>query len=107
MAQKKVSKTFKAGCFTYTVHFQRDNDENHGSTDTSTKEIWINTRYDLQIQKETLFHELLHIAFEDCPILDKPYEKSFDEEEDIIRYISPKMVQILQDNPWLKEFIFE
>lgn len=106
MAQKKVSKTFKSGPFTYKVHFQKESDECCGKTCTTEKEIWINTRYSDEVQRETLFHEILHVAFEDCALLDKPYEKMFDMEEDLIRFISPRLVQIFQDSDWLGEYIF-
>lgn len=106
MSRKEV-KEAKVGCFTYKIRFQKSADDDCGSTDLTIKEIYINTAFDLQIQKETLFHELLHVAFEDCPILDKKYEKDDDKEEDVVRFISPRLVQILQDNPWIPEFIFK
>lgn len=92
-------------CFEYKVHFQRSSDEDHGSTDVSTKEIWINTRFNEDIQRETLFHELLHVVFDDCALLESGAVKTTDPEESLIRYISPRLVLLFQENPWLSEYI--
>jgi Zn-dependent peptidase ImmA (M78 family) len=100
------SKSAKLGFYTYTINFKRLSDENHGETDTNTKEMWINTRFSDEIQRETLFHELLHVSLEDCPSLRIEEMKAGDREEDIVRCISPRMVQYLADNDWLREFIF-
>lgn len=93
-------------CFTYKVHFQRSNDEDHGSTDTSTKEIWINTRFNEEIQKETFFHELLHVVLDDCALLESGAVKTMDPEESLIRYISPRLVLLLQENNWIADYVF-
>jgi len=85
----KSSKKLKAGYFTYEVLFQKNSDENHGETCTSTKTIWINTRFSKQLQKETLFHEILHVTWEDCPLWDKSYDKQDDNEEEMVRFTPP------------------
>ena len=68
--------------------------------------IWINTRYSLQVQKETLLHELLHVSLEDCPLMEHPIEKKDDNEEYLVRFISPRLYQILAENKKVREFIF-
>jgi Zn-dependent peptidase ImmA (M78 family) len=99
------SKKAKLGYFTYIIHFKRIQDENHGLTDLETKEIWVNNKDDLQIQRDTLFHELLHVASEDVPSLKlKDYEG--DREEDTIRFQSPRMMQFLADNKWIRTFLY-
>jgi len=99
------SKKAKLGYFTYTIHFSKIQDENHGITDLETKEIWINPKDALQIQRDTLFHELLHVASEDVPSL-KLDEYKGDREEDTIRLQSPRMMQFLSDNKWIREFLY-
>jgi Zn-dependent peptidase ImmA (M78 family) len=105
---KNAHKTLEAklGAFTYKIHFSRQSDENHGLTDTSTKEIWINSRFDIQVQKETLLHELLHVALEDFPLFENPIAKADEQEEYTVRYISPRLHQFLADNEELNAFIF-
>jgi Zn-dependent peptidase ImmA (M78 family) len=101
MSKKKA----KLGFYTYSIYFKRIQDEHHGLTDLETKEIWINNKDNLELQRETLFHELLHVASEDVPALkNKDYEG--DREEDCIRLQSPRMMQYISDNKWLREFLF-
>ena len=99
------SRQAKLGFYTYTIHFKRIQDENHGLTDLETKEIWINNKRSEEIQRETLFHELLHVASEDIPAFTLK-EYSGDREEDTIRFQSPRIMQYLTENDWLREFIF-
>jgi len=101
-----MTKKAKLGLFTYDVTFQKMSDEDHGSTDLAEKKIWINTRFSKEIQAETLFHELLHVAYEDCSLFKNPCEKEDDTEEYSIRYISPKIVNYIDSNGWVKDFIF-
>lgn len=96
----------KLGFYTYKIRFSEQSTENHGVTDTDSKEIWINTKGTKEMQRETLFHELLHVALEDCPALRIEEMKADDREEDIVRAISPRMMQFLCDNPSLQEFLF-
>ena len=104
---KNKETTFKHKCFTYNIYFQYEDGEYHGRGERDAKAIWINTFYPKEQQQETLFHEILHIAFTDCALWDKTYDKEAEFEEDIIRYISPSMVQIFQDNPHIADFIFK
>lgn len=106
MAKKILQFPIRYGCITYTVMFPSDLEGLHGETDRLKKIVSINSRDSIDIQRETLFHEILHVAFEDIPIFKFNYQGKEEElEEDIIRYISPKMVQLLQDNKKLRDFI--
>lgn len=98
------SKKLKIRCFTYTVHFTKAASD-HGETDNETKQIYINTNYPLQTQRETLHHEILHACLHDYPNFGKEM-KSDEQEEEIVRYQSPVEVQIYQDNKWVRDFIF-
>jgi Zn-dependent peptidase ImmA (M78 family) len=94
------------GAFKYEVYFQPNDGSDHGSTTTHEKRIFVNINDSVEVQRETLFHELLHVAFEDCPLIKHPLPDSEDQEEYTIRYISPRIFEYLNDNKWLKEFIF-
>ena len=96
----------KLGYFDYTLIFRRDSDDDYGKTDLEGKVIYVNTRYNLQAQKETLFHELLHVSLEDCPLWEATPEKHNDMEEAVVRFISPRMMDYLAHNPFLRLFIF-
>lgn len=77
----------------------------HGATDVDEKKIYINTNFNEECQKETLLHELLHVVLNDCSLFKHPIENDEDQEEYIIRYMSPKLYQVLRDNKELREFI--
>lgn len=99
------SKQAKLGFYTYKIHFMEIQSENHGITDLETKEIWVSNKDSSEIQRETLFHELLHVASEDISAL-KLEEYKGDREEDTIRFQSPRMMQYLCDNKWIRSFLF-
>ncbi len=101
-----MKKSFKLGYFTWDVYFQPSDGENFGSTSVQKKQIFIDNSHPLQIQRETLLHELLHACSEDCPSYRIDYANPTDREEDIIRFISPRLAQALEDSKWLREFIF-
>ena len=87
------------------VHFNNSDKADHGSTDVDNKEIYINTKYNEEVQRETLHHEILHAALLDFPNMGKEMD-SDKQEEDIIRYISPILVTIYRENKWLRDFIY-
>ena len=77
----------------------------YGKTDPMTKIITIYKSPNSQIEKETLFHELMHAAGED------KYDSIFqfsgnDKEENLIRILSPVFMQMLSDNRELTKYLF-
>ena len=96
----------KLGAFIYELVLRRDSDDDFGKTCLADKTIWINTRYSNQVQRETLLHELLHVALEDCPLLDNPIDKKEDMEEAVVRFISPRMFQFINDNKNLQKLLW-
>lgn len=67
---------------------------NFGSTNWATAEIEIDSNFPEQEQKETLIHELIHIAFRNTA-----YSfKDRDEEEKIVASWSSNIFGILKDN---------
>lgn len=103
-----MKKTLKCGFFVYDVHFNFSSDEDCGSTALAEKKIFINTRFAEQVQKETLMHEILHVCLEDYPYPSEiASQKDREEhEEHLVRKISPNIVLILNDNKWVRDFIF-
>ena len=100
-----MNKKIKLGFFTWEIYFQPDV-EDHGQTDCDRKRILIDSDLPEEGQRETLFHELLHVALEDCAAIRLDYEKGADREEDVVRHISPLMMLYISQNKWLKEFLF-
>ena len=62
----------RLGAFDYDIIFGPNDGSDHGSTDTTKKRIFINIEDSKQIQSETLLHELLHVASEDCSLFKHP-----------------------------------
>jgi len=100
-----MRKTIKLGFFTWEVFFQPDV-EDHGQTDFDRKRILIDSDLPEEGQRETLFHELLHVALEDCSAIRREYEKNDDREEDVVRHISPYIMTYVCGNKWLRGFLF-
>jgi Zn-dependent peptidase ImmA (M78 family) len=99
-------KTIKIGFFTYRVFFQPADGEDHGSTDTDNKMIFIDSGRNIQCKRETLFHEIHHACLDDCPSFKMVYDTPDEREEDVIRFLSPRMIQVLNDNKWVREYLF-
>ena len=82
-----------------------DSDDEFGHTNKEKYRIYINSDAPEMVQRETLFHELMHVSFIDCSLFKHPIESDDEQEEMVIRYSSPKLFQILRDNNELREFI--
>lgn len=101
---KKPTK-LKCGAFTYTIVFNEWDASDYGSTEEGDKKIYINTRFNEETQRETLLHEIQHVAYVDCPLFHNlPSEDKL--EEELIRYTNPKIFQILRDNPAITRWLF-
>ena len=80
-----------------------------GKTDIGSKTIIIYKHDSLEIERETLFHELLHAALDDkidaifCFDNDRKID---DKEENLVRLLSPSLMQILSGNPKLQNYLF-
>ena len=107
---KKPTKFF-SDCFEWTIYWSKEKaDEVFGKTDTSTKTITIYQCDSKQIERETLFHELLHVALDDKAESVFGYEpndaKAHDKEENLIRLLSPAFMEILTRAPELVRYLF-
>ena len=79
-----------------------------GITHLTDRKIQINDSDSEPVQKETLLHELLHVSMEDCTGLSKTFKGDReDREETIVRHVSPRLFQILRDNPKVKHYILD
>ena len=99
---KKVRRPSKVriGCFTYSITFIKClSSDDHGTTNTESKEIMIYDTGNEEVVKETLCHEIDHILFEDIVSTINDDDKEADKEEKIIRLHSPRMKQCFTDNP--------
>lgn len=102
---KTKPSSIKAGYFTYDIEFNtRSITDAHGETDTDNKTITIHDRRSEELNRETLFHEILHVAFADSFVFEG--DKADDLEERAIRIISPRLIQIFRDNPDLSRYLF-
>ena len=105
---KKPTK-FKSGCFNWTIYWsQEEADEMYGKTDHSTKTVTIYKCKSDEITKETLLHELLHVALEDKAesIFNyDPDKKDYDKEENLVRLLSPTLFYLIRENPELIRFL--
>ena len=74
----------------------------YGETDRYKDTIKIRTEQSPDQMRETLLHEVLHVCFD---VSGLSHELEDDEEETIVRQLSPILLQALQDNPGLVELL--
>ena len=100
---------FKAGCYSWQIYWsQEEAEEMYGKTDSHNKVVTIYKCKNDEILRETLLHELLHVVMEDkaeAVFNFDPDKKEYDKEENLIRLISPVLMQIINDNPELWQFL--
>ena len=92
---------------TYSIKFVKsvDKEDSCGSTRIDQLTIRVNNLMALDAQRETLLHELLHCCLIDCAYT-VPNEKNIvDIEENIILHASPRLFQVLRDNPKVANFL--
>ena len=117
MAQRKKKglltypRTFVSGNFNWKIFWHEDGNSGKdlfGETDVDSKEIdiYIKNR-SLEAVKDTLLHELLHVCLEDLvPVISSMDKPDYDKEEALVRFLTPRLFQMLNDNANLKDFIF-
>ena len=104
----KKPDSFKAGFYNWTIVWSEEEvDSCFGKTDAGTKTIIIYKQGNDQVEKETLLHELLHVALDDkCESIFNVEGSVNDKEENLIRLLSPVIMQIICDNRQLCHFLF-
>ena len=84
----------------YRISFLKNLKEDCGETRLDLKRIYINPTMTMDVQKETLLHEILH-----CCLIDLFCQSGMDSknleiiEETIVLHLSPRLFQVLRDNP--------
>lgn len=75
-----------------------------GHTSTHKHEIWCDPSGAETLVRETVLHEVLHALFDDsgAPIAD-----DVDQEEIVIRALSPRLYAVLVENPGLVAYLTE
>lgn len=100
-------KTARVGCFTYTIELHDASvSDNHGDTCLEKKKINLFDNGNSEVLKETLLHEFLHTLLEDVLRTIKDIESPAEQEEQLIRILSPRLMAWGQDNPELLDFIW-
>lgn len=100
---------FKSGFYTWKIIWSEEKaDECFGKTDIGSKTIIVYKHDNKEVERETLFHEILHAAMDDkCEaIFGYDSGKLDDKEENLIRLISPVMMNILCENRELQNYLF-
>lgn len=96
----------KIGGFIYKVKYKRTVGDHLGITYIDKKLIVISKHDNIEVLKETLIHELLHVLMED--VIESVDDKKdlAVKEEAIIRFVSPRLFQTFKENPKLVAFLF-
>jgi len=102
---KVLPKRLKIGYFTVQIKYVHDLKDSEGQdcmglSDTDTQTMFISLDYPDQVVKETIFHECMHFLANDSSIF--PDEEI---EEDVIRFLSPKTMELLNRNKKFAKFL--
>lgn len=105
----KRPKIFYHYSYCWTIQYFNKTSDDHGETMFDTKEIHIYTKgRDETTIRDTLLHELMHVAFEDTfEILDDMECKANDKEEHTVLLTTPRLMRIFTSNHDLARYIFD
>jgi hypothetical protein len=94
--------TVKVGPHVYTIlrKSKTQMPKDWGSCDNGRLQIWVRQRLRKSKAREILVHELMHAGLHS--VTNGP---SRNEEEDFVEALSPVLLQVLQDNPELVEYL--
>ena len=102
---------FRSGFYTWKIVWSKEKtDEMFGKTEIANKTVTIYKQDNEEIERETLFHEILHVVGEDKSdsiFSFEPEKKELDREENLIRLLSPALMQVLCDNKDLARYLFK
>ena len=105
-----IPKKLKLGAFTFTVktdatallkESERLASNLYGATNYQNLQIVVHPDVAPMQMKDTLLHEVLHTCFHDYP------ELSNEDEESMIRFVTPRLLDALRSNPRFVEFLTE
>jgi len=103
-------KQIKIGYYAIKIEYSpklvdEDGEALMGDSNMERQLIRINTDYSEEQIKSTLHHEIMHLALDDTFVI--PNDESGEIEENVIRVLSPKQMQIFTDNKKLTNFLFK
>jgi hypothetical protein len=91
----RMPATIKVGPHTFTVLRKTPNGD-HGECDISNLKIGVKRGLKRSLAQDALLHEVLHA----CVHPDMPHE-----EEEFVTSVTPRLLQVMQDNPELIAFL--
>lgn len=100
----KPPKVIYVGTFDYDVEVKKLQTDLFGETDNTNSTISLHKKQSLANLRDTLMHEVLHAVFFAsgiCRLLGWDNET----EEKAIRMLTPWLLQLIQENPALIEFL--
>lgn len=104
---KKIPNYAYVGPYTYKIELNDsviiDYEEDVcGLCDPLKQDIWLRTGLGKIFERETVLHELLHAMFDMTGL---SHELGMDKEENIIRRLSPVLLDFLMSNPHILEYL--
>jgi hypothetical protein len=111
METKLVHKTlsFTLDGFKWTLYLVDQVTDFHGETQKEQYRVIVNTRGMVdQSIRETIMHELLHCCFGDQAklVFGQETDKVDEKEEELVRLLSPRLLNLFSNNPQLAEVVF-
>jgi hypothetical protein len=105
--RKRLPKFIKLGSLTYKVVRHRKSTKDLGETDFNKRvvHIWKQEACELP---NTLLHECIHVVLEDVIQSIMSDKKSVEDfEEDLVRLVTPRFMQLLRENPELLSYLLQ
>jgi len=105
--RKRLPKFIKLGSLTYKVVRHRKSTKDLGETCFNKRIIHIWKQEPGEVSN-TLLHECIHVVLEDIIQSIMNEKKSVDDfEEDLVRLVTPRFMQLLQENPELLSYLLQ
>lgn len=99
---------FHHGAYCWEIKWLNQTNDKHGVTHFDEKEVHIFIKdVDEATLRDTLLHELLHVANEDLFDIIKEIEETEKMEESHVRLTTPRIMRIMTSNPELTNYIFK
>jgi len=104
---KKIPNHAYVGPYTYNIELNDSvildyEDDVCGLCDSVKQDIWLRTGLGETFERETLLHELLHAMFDMTGL---SHELGVEKEENIIRRLSPVLLDFLMSNPHILPYL--
>jgi len=110
MSKKKIKRptSFKYETFTWKINYLDVENEDHGNTNTDLKYINVYTKDKPEsVNVDSVAHEINHVLFENLiPVTISGSSSPEEMEENLIRFITPRLVCLYKENKELREYVF-